>query len=62
MPDNEEMKSIAEQANAIIAEARQGCKDRGEIEPGVKRGKMHFIQENGVCVCGKIDLSKYRMR
>lgn len=65
MPNNDkETDSIAQEADRIIAEAKQGCKDRGEIEPGIRRGKMHiWLEGSDICACPeKIDLSKYTMR
>lgn len=51
---------VASEANEVIKSARN-CYDRGEIEPGIKRGKCHVLRpdKSGKCYCGDIDLSKY---
>lgn len=58
MIDSESTDQV--QADRVIESAMR-CYDRGEIEPGVKRGKCHVLRpdESGKCFCGDIDLTKY---
>jgi hypothetical protein len=51
--------SIAERANAIINGATE-CIDRGEHD-GMKRRTCHVFRESDVCMCGDVDLRRYRM-
>lgn len=60
MIDSESKSKVQAEADKVIESATR-CYDRGEIEPGVKRGRCHVLRpdKSGKCFCGDIDLSKY---
>lgn len=44
-------EEVAEEADKIIEQAKQGCVDRGEHD-GLKLGKCHvFLEGSNICVC-----------
>lgn len=53
-----DLKVTSNEVDRLIAEAKQGCVDRGE-----GRGRCHvFLDHSELCECGEVDLAKERMR
>lgn len=58
-----DLNHVRREVDRLIAEAQQGCVDRGVDPISGKRGTCHSFKANSdVCLCGAMSIEKERMR